>query len=405
MNTERSNKHELLALAFKNESGKFGKLTYFRVYQGTIKKGDFVRNTRTDRRMKVPRLVRIHSNQIVDVTEGQAGDIIGLTGVETATGDTFIDAQSHKKVGMEPIFIPQPVISMSVQVKDRNKAEQFSKAVNRFTSEDPTLHRYWEQESREHILSGMGELHLEIYAQRIEREYNCPVELQKPKVAFRETLIKPCKFDYLHKRQSGGRGQYGRVTGLLEPLPSTQYTEVLFSNETVGTNVPRQFVPAIERGYRASCEKGPLTGHKVAGVRFRLQDGANHCVDSSDIAFFQAAQGAMENTYQDGTWTILEPIMLVEVTCPIEYQNEVTAQIIKRKGIIQSMLQGSDLYTLTAEVPLNDMFGYSTELRVGTQGQGEYTQEYVRYAPIREEIKLRLIKEYREKLESMESKN
>lgn len=404
MNTERSNKLEMLALAFKNESGKYGKLTYFRIYQGCIKKGDFVKNTRTDRRLKVPRLVRIHSNQLEDVHEAYAGDIVGLTGVETATGDTFIDSQSSKKIGMEPIFIPQPVISMSVQVKDRNKAEQFAKAVNRFTSEDPTLHKYWEQESREHILSGMGELHLEIYAQRIEREYNCPVELKKPKVAFRETITKPCKFDYLHKRQSGGRGQYGRVIGLLEPLPASQYTEVLFSNETMGTNVPRQFIPAIERGYRASCEKGPLTGHKVAGVKFRLHDGANHCVDSNDISFFSAAQGAMENTYQDGSWIILEPVMSVEVVCPIEYQTQVTTQIIKRNGIIQTMQQGNELYTLTAEVPLNEMFGYATELRITTQGQGEYTQEYARYAPTREEVKLKLIKEYREKLESMEKR-
>lgn len=177
MDTERSNKLDLLALAFKNESGKYGKMTYFRIYQGCVKKGDFIRNTRTERRIKVPRLVRIHSNQIEDVHEAYAGDIIGMTGIETATGDTFIDSTSVKKVGMEPIFIPQPVISMSVQVKDRNKAEQFTKAITRFTSEDPTLHRYWEQESREHILSGMGELHLEIYAQRIEREYNCPGKL------------------------------------------------------------------------------------------------------------------------------------------------------------------------------------------------------------------------------------
>lgn len=405
MNTERSNKLEMLALAFKNETGKYGKLTYFRIYQGCIKKGDFVRNTRTERRLKVPRLVRIHSNQIEDVHEAYAGDIVGLTGVDTATGDTFIDSQSTKRIGMEPIFIPQPVISMSVQVKDRNKAEQFTKAVNRFTSEDPTLHKYWEQESREHILSGMGELHLEIYAQRIEREYNCPVELKKPKVAFRETLTKPCKFDYLHKRQSGGKGQYGRVIGLVEPLPASQYTDVLFSNETMGTNVPRQFVPSIERGFRASCEKGPLSGHKLTGIKFRLLDGANHCVDSNDISFFLAAQGAMEAVYHDGSLMILEPIMLVEVVCPIDYQTQVTTQIIKRNGIIQTMQQGNELYTLTAEVPLNDMFGYSTELRISTQGQGEYTQEYVRYAPAREEVKMRLIKEYREKLESMESKN
>lgn len=203
----------------------------------------------------------------------------------------------------------------------------------------------------------------------------------------------------------GGRGQFGRVIGWLEPLPPKQFTELIFSNETVGTNVPRQFVPHIEKGFRATCEKGPLIGQKISGVRFRLQDGDNHCVDSSDISFFLAAQGAMENTFVDGRWTILEPIMHVEITAPIEYQSVITTQMIKRNGIIQSMDQLNDLCVLVTEVPLNNMFGYATDLRIVTQGQGEYSQEYVRYAPVREEVKNALINEYKQSLESAEKKN
>jgi elongation factor G len=216
---------------------------------------------------------------------------------------------------------------------------------------------------KETIVSGMGELHLEIYAQRMEREYFCPVILGKPKVAFRETLLAPCKFDYFHKKQSGGSGQYARVEGIIEPLPAHQNTTIEFVDETVGTNVPKQFVPGVERGFRLMTEKGLLSGHKLAGVKFRLQDGAHHIVDSSELSFMLAAQGAVRDVFVNGGWQILEPVMSVEVTAPEEFQGAVIGQLNRRHGIITGTDGAEGWCTVYCEVPLNDMFGYAGELR------------------------------------------
>lgn len=244
----------------------------------------------------------------------------------------------------------------------------------------------------------MGELHLEIYAQRMEREYGCPVTLGKPKVAFRETLIAPCEFDYLHKKQSGGSGQYARVIGLMEPLPSHLNTTLEFSDETVGTNVPKQFVPGVEKGYRQMGEKGLLTGHKLAGIKFRLKDGGHHIVDSSELSFNLAAQGAVKDVFENGAWQILEPIMLVEVTAPEEFQGVVIGQLNKRHGIITGTDGSEGWFTVYAEVPLNDMFGYAGELRSSTQGKGEFSMDYSRYSPCMPDVQEKLIREYQESM-------
>lgn len=298
MDPARDDKKPFCALAFKLEASRFGQLTYVRTYQGMAKKGDFVYNTRTGKRTKVSRLVRMHSSQLEDITEAYAGDICAFFGIDCATGDSFV-VEKDLKMSMESMYVPEPVISMSIKVKDKEKNEHFSKAVQRFQKEDPTFKCYWENDNKEMIVSGMGELHLEIYGQRMEREYNCPVTLGKPKVAFRESLAEPCAFDYLHKRQSGGSGQYGRVKGIIEPLGPEDNTKILFSDETFGPNVPKGFVPAIEKGFRQMCEKGALTGHKIAGIKFRLQDGAHHSVDSNEIAFIMAAIGAVQQGTSD----------------------------------------------------------------------------------------------------------
>lgn len=380
LDPKRDSSHPFLGLAFKLEAGKFGQLTYVRVYQGCLKKGDTIFNTRTQKKMRVPRLVRMHADQMEDVQEVFAGDICALFGVDCASGDTFV-TRGNLHISMESIYVPDPVISMSIKPADKGSQDSFAKGIARFTREDPTFQVHFDPESKESIASGMGELHLEIYAQRLEREYNAKCILGRPKVAFRESIISECEFDYLHKRQSGGLGQYGRVIGLLQALPPEEYTHLEFADETTGTNVPRQFVPAIEKGFRLACEKGALSGHKVSGVRFVLQDGQHHAVDSCEFSFQLAAEGAIKQVFNSGRWHILEPVMTVEVTAPTEFQGTVLSGLTKRHAVITGQDATEGYFSIFCEVPLNDMFGYSTELRSMTQGKGEFSMEYSKYCP------------------------
>jgi elongation factor G len=322
LNPARDGKSPFVGLAFKLEAGRFGQLTYMRCYQGMIKKGDNIFNSRTGKKIRLSRLVRLHSSQMEDVNEVYAGDIFALFGVDCASGDTFL-TDTKLNLSMESIFVPDPVVSMAIHPANSKDRDNFAKAIARFTKEDPTFHFEFDNDIKETLVSGMGELHLEIYAQRMEREYNCPVILGKPKVAFRETLTGACEFDYFHKKQSGGSGQYARVSGIMEPLPPNQNTTLEFVDETVGTNVPKQFVPGVEKGFMKMAEKGLLSGHRLSGIKFRLQDGAHHIVDSSELAFMLAACGAVKDVFESGSWQIIEPIMSVEVTCPDEFQGAV----------------------------------------------------------------------------------
>jgi elongation factor G len=395
LNPARDGKSPFVGLAFKLEAGRFGQLTYLRCYQGVLRKGDSIYNTRTTKRIRLSRLVRLHSSQMEDVNEVYAGDIFALFGVDCASGDTFV-TNPKLQLSMESIFVPDPVVSMSIKPANTKDRDNFSKAVARFTKEDPTFQFHYDNDIKETIVSGMGELHLEIYAQRMEREYSCPVVLGKPKVAFRETLMGPCTFDYFHKKQSGGSGQYARVEGVMEPLPADRNTTIEFVDETMGTNVPKQFVPGVEKGFRMMAEKGLLSGHKLSGVRFRLQDGAHHIVDSSELAFMLAAQGAVKEVFENGGWQILEPVMSVEVTAPEEFQGAVIGQLNRRHGIITGTDGAEGWFTVYAEVPLNDMFGYAGELRSSTQGKGEFSMEYSRYSPCLPDIQDQVIQAYQQ---------
>lgn len=286
-----------------------------------------------------------------------------MFGVDCASGDTFV-TNTSENLSLESMFVPEPVVSMSIQPNDNKSRDNLQKAVARFTKEDPTFRYHYDLDSKESIVSGMGELHLEIYAQRMEREYNCLVTLGKPKVAFRETLMATCNFDYLHKKQSGGHGQFGRVIGYMEPMGREENTIVDFRDETQGTNVPKPMVVGVKKGFLEMCEKGPLSGNKLAGVRFVLQDGANHKVDSSEFSFFCAAQGAVRDVFADGNFQILEPIMSVEIDIPTEFRGAVISELSKREGILTGSDGGNDGWvTLYVEVPLNNMFGYSGHLR------------------------------------------
>lgn len=398
MNSARSNKDPFVALAFKLEQGKFGQLTYLRVYQGCVTKGDTVYNTRTGKKTRLSRLVQMHADKMEDVSKVYSGDICAVFGVDCASGDTFV-YDKDLKLSMESIHVPEAVLSMSIKPSDKKGEANFAKAIARFTKEDPTYRVWFDTENKETVASGMGELHLEIYAQRMEREYNCPVTMGKPTVAFREMLTKPVEFDFFHKKQSGGRGEYARVIGVMEPLDPTENTKIDFRDETSGTNVPKPFVPGVKKGFIDSCQRGMLGGCKVTGVRMRLQDGANHPVDSSEWAFYQASQSAFNDVCEDGIWQILEPVMSVEVNSPQEFSSQVFSLINHRTGIITGQTGREDWFTLEAEVPLNNMFGFSAELRSLTQGKGEYTMEYSRYAPASPETSDRVIADWQKKQE------
>jgi len=395
LDPRRDGTHPFIALAFKLEAGRFGQLTYMRCYQGKLSKGDTIYNYRTSKKVRLSRLVRLHADQMEEVNEVYAGDIFALFGIDCASGDTFV-VDKKLNLSLESIFVPDPVVSMAISPVNTKDRDNFSKAVARFTKEDPTFKFQYDADNKETIVSGMGELHLEIYGQRMQKEYNCPVKLGKPKVAFRETLVSPFEFDYFHKKQHGGQGQYARVIGILEPLPPNENTNLDFVDETSGPNVPKQFIPGIIKGFKMMAEKGLYSGHRISGVRLRLLDGAHHIVDSSELAFILATQGAIKQAYEEAAWQVLEPIMEVEAVVPIEFQGPVMGQFNKRNGIISGSEGTSDWVTIYAEVPLNCMFGFAGELRSLTQGKGEFSMEYVRYSPTTPETQEKVVMNYLE---------
>ncbi|KAJ7962082.1 Elongation factor G, mitochondrial [Quillaja saponaria] len=383
----------LVALAFKLEEGRFGQLTYLRIYEGVIRKGDFIININTGKKIKVPRLVRMHSNEMEDIQEAHAGQIVAVFGVDCASGDTFTDGSV--RYTMTSMNVPEPVMSLAVQPVSKDSGGQFSKALNRFQREDPTFRVGLDPESGQTIISGMGELHLDIYVERIRREYKVDATVGKPRVNFRETVTQRAEFDYLHKKQSGGQGQYGRVIGYIEPLPEGSPTKFEFENMIVGQAIPSNFVPAIEKGFKEAANSGSLIGHPVENLRIVLTDGAAHAVDSSELAFKLASIYAFRQCYTAAKPVILEPVMLVELKVPTEFQGAVAGDINKRKGVIVGNDQEGDDSIITAHVPLNNMFGYSTALRSMTQGKGEFTMEYKEHSSVSNDVQTQLVNSYK----------
>ena len=384
-----------VGLAFKLEDGRYGQLTYMRIYQGRIAKGDFILNQANQKRVKIPRIVRMHSSEMNDVGEAYAGDIVALFGVECSSGDTFTDGQVTYT--MTSMHVPAAVIDLAVAPKDKGSSANFSKALNRFTKEDPTFRVKRDEESAQTIISGMGELHLEIYIERMRREYGCEVLSGKPQVAYRETISQRGDYNYTHKKQTGGSGQYAKVGGFIEPLPPDAVETFEFLDEVVGGAVPREFIPAVEKGFKESIAKGPLIGFPVVGVRAVLNDGASHAVDSSEMAFKIAAIAAFKEAMQEAKPIVLEPIMKVEVTAPEEFQGFVVGQLNQRRGVIMSTETSESYLTAVAEIPLNMMFGYSTDLRSATQGKGEFTMEFAKYMPVPRAEQEALIAEYQKR--------
>ena len=384
-----------VGLAFKLEDGRYGQLTYMRVYQGKVAKGDFIVNQTNQKKVKVPRIVRMHSNEMNDINDARAGDIIALFGVECASGDTFTDGTVQYT--MTSMFVPDAVISLAVSPKNRDAQANFSKALNRFTKEDPTFRVNRDEESGQTIIRGMGELHLEIYIERMKREYNCEVVAGKPQVAYRETISQKGEFYYTHKKQTGGSGQFARVCGYLEPLPADAVQQYEFVDDIVGGSIPREFIPACDKGFQEAVKKGSLIGFPVVGVRVVINDGAFHAVDSSEMAFKTAAIMGFREGYAAAKPIILEPMMKVEVQAPEDFQGSVVGQINQRRGTILESGTAEGYVTVVAEVPLNTMFGYSTDLRSATQGKGEFTMEFSKYTPVPRNEAEALMAQYKEK--------
>lgn len=391
---ESDHNKPLTTLAFKLEDGRYGQLTYVRVYQGTLEKGTTIINSRTRKRHKVGRLVRMHSNQMEDIERSGAGDIVALFGIECASGDTFTDGTTD--VAMSAMHVPDPVISLSIAPVEQKMDTNLAKALNRFVREDPTFHAGTDEESGETVISGMGELHLEVYVERMKREYSVEVQVGNPQVAYRETVSRKAEFNYTHKKQSGGSGQFGRVQGFVEPHPEGQDFE--FESKVRGGKIPTEFIPAVKKGFVQAVDKGRLIGFPVIGLKVTVVDGLAHSVDSSDMAFQAAARGAFREVYGKAKPIVLEPVMKLAVEGPGEFQGVVIKTIMQRRGSIIGTTEGDGFCEVEAEVPLSEMFGYATDLRSMTQGKAEFSLEFAKYAPAPPDVTDELKKKFSSKI-------
>ncbi|HEX4450302.1 MAG TPA: elongation factor G, partial [Kofleriaceae bacterium] len=350
----------LVMLAFKLEDGRYGQLTYIRVYQGAIRKDEFIVNARNGKKVKVGRLVRMHSDDREEINDAGAGDICAVFGVDCNSGDTFTDGTVN--YAMTSMFVPSPVISVAIKPKDAGAEMNMSKALQRFTKEDPTFRCWVDPESNETIVAGMGELHLEVYIERMKREYKAEVVTSPPQVAYRETITKKTDYMYTHKKQTGGSGQYGKVGGYCEPFDG----EFEFVDEVKGGSIPREFISSCEKGFKSMIMKSPRLGVPVVGLRVVLDDGASHAVDSSDIAFQEAARGAFRDFFPRANPKILEPIMKLSIEGPSEFSGNMLGLIMQRRGIVMGSTEEDGNARVDAEVPLSEMFSFSTPLRSST---------------------------------------
>ena len=388
----------LVALAFKLEDTRYGQLTYLRVYQGTLAKGHSIFNSRNKKKVKVGRLIRMSADEMEEIQESTAGDIVALFGIDCASGDTFTDGKID--MAMTSMHVPDPVISLSIKPKDQKTTDNMGKALGRFVREDPTFRAAVDPESNETVISGMGELHLDVYVERMKREYSCEVETGQPQVAFRETISRKVEFTYTHKKQTGGSGQFGRVAGYAEPIPDGDDgdQDFQFISEIRGGSIPTEYIPAVEKGFRQSLAKGRLIGFPVLGVRVVIDDGQSHSVDSSEMAFQAAARGAFRKFYDTAKPQILEPIMKLEVEGPGEFQGAILKTIMQRRGHIIGSTEEDGFSRVEAEVPLSEMFGYATDLRSMTQGKAEFTMEFAKYSPAPSEVQKELKEKYKSKI-------
>lgn len=366
------------ALAFKIMDDRFGALTFVRIYSGTVTKGMALLNTFTGKTERIGRMVEMHADDRTIIDSAQAGDIVAFVGLKNVqTGHTLAD-ENHPAT-LEPMVFPAPVISLAVSAKDKANSEKMSLAIGKLVSEDPSFHVEVDQESGETILMGMGELHLDIKIDILRRTYGVEVEVGKPQVAYRETITKSCEDGYTHKKQTGGSGQYAKIEYRIEP--GELGSGFIFESKTVGGSVPKEFIPAIEKGFKLSVKKGVLAGYPLVDVTVTLTDGGFHAVDSSAIAFEVAAKAGYRQTVPKCAPQLLEPVMKVDVYVPENYVGDVIGDINRRRGMIKSQEGTPTGVRVKADVPLSEMFGYIGDLRSATSGRGQYSMEFSHYQP------------------------
>ncbi|QDT70662.1 Elongation factor G [Planctomycetes bacterium MalM25] len=397
----------LVAMGFKITDDEYGQLTYTRIYQGKIEKGGSYFNQRSGRKERFSRIVKMHSDKREEVGHGEAGDIVAVMGIDCASGDTYCD--EPKFCTLENIFVADPVIKMSVQPKSRDNSDKLSKALQRFRKEDPTFHVFTDEETNETVIAGMGELHLEVYVERIKREYGVEVEVGAPKVSYRESGQQSFEFDHKRKKQSGGSGQYGHIVGTMRPMSDEDREaieeaggtvgEFHFEDKVTGGRIPKEFIPAVRKGFEEMMNKGPVAGYPVVGLTVELEDGSYHDVDSSDMAFKLTARECFRENFNRMKPVLLEPVMKMEIECPEDFQGSVVGQVSSKRGMIVETETNNGVTVIIAEVPLAETFGYSTELRSNTQGQGTFSMEFAKYSPVPSNIQEEIVEARRKENE------
>ena len=384
----------MVGMAFKLVDEPFGQVTYFRVYQGTLRKASQYVNSRTGRKQRFSRLLEIHADETREIDQAGPGSIVAVVGIDCASGDSY--CEGDLRYALESIFVPDPVISLAVTPNKRADADKLAKALMRFRREDPTFRVTTDPETSETVIQGMGELHLEIYLERIRREYKTAVTAGAPKVSYREAPTKECAFDYKHKKQTGGSGQYAHIVGTMAPLDSEEEGTFVFESKVTGGRIPSEYIPSVEKGFREGVVKGPLAGFEVVGLKVVLEDGTYHSVDSSDMAFHIASKDCFRELFPKTKPVLLEPVMKVEIEVPTEFQGAVGGEISSRRGMIMGSDSREGFAVITAEVPLANMFGYSTDLRSATQGKGTFSMEFSRYARVPASIQEEIVKAQKE---------
>tara|TARA_B100002019_G_C21274763_1_gene604720 strand:+ start:12258 stop:14342 length:2085 start_codon:yes stop_codon:yes gene_type:complete len=387
----------LKALAFKIMDDRFGALTFVRIYSGVIQKGDTILNAFTGKTERIGRMVEMHADDRNEIDKAQAGDIIAIVGMKNVqTGHTLCDQKNP--VTLEPMIFPDPVISIAVKPKDKGGSEKMGIAIGKMVAEDPSFCVETDEDSGETILKGMGELHLDIKVDILNRTYGVELEVGEPQVAYRETITQAIEDSYTHKKQSGGSGQFGKIDYRIKPGETG--SGFTFSSTVVGGNVPKEFFPAIEKGFAGMMEEGPLAGFPVLDVDIELYDGAYHAVDSSAVAFELAARGAFRQSMPKAGAQLIEPIMKVDVFTPDDHVGDVIGDLNRRRGMIKDQMAGNTGVRVKADVPLSEMFGYIGSLRTMTSGRGQFSMEFSHYNPCPATVSEAVIAAEKEKRES-----